>query len=119
MELNLRPYCPVNGWDCPYWCYDGTCKLENPAEDCDDFATFEDFFSDLPASPLQETLEEGKHIVNDEIVPPLDEIVDKIFHSYKSPSILSWAPGEPLPEEEEEECFEPGRPVNDIMALNP
>ena len=48
MELNLRPYCPVNGWDCPYWCYDGTCKLENPAKECDDFATFEDFFADLP-----------------------------------------------------------------------
>lgn len=54
MELNLRPYCPVNGWDCPYWCYDGTCKLENPAEDCDDFATFEDFFSDLPDEEEEE-----------------------------------------------------------------
>ena len=67
-------------------------------------------------SLIQEALENGKHIVNDEIVPPLDEIVDKTLHSYKSPFISSWAPGEPLPEEE---CFEPGRPVNDIMALNP
>jgi hypothetical protein len=68
-------------------------------------------------SLIQEALESGKHIINDEAVPPLDEI----FHSYKSPFISSWAPGEPLPplEEEEEECFEPGRPVNDIMALNP
>lgn len=50
-----------------------------------------------------------------------EEIVDRIFRLYKSPSISSWAPGEPLSslEEEEEECFEPGRPVNDIMALNP
>lgn len=50
-----------------------------------------------------------------------EEFIDKIFRSYKSPFISSWAPGEPLPplEEEEEECFEPGRPVNDIMALNP
>jgi hypothetical protein len=51
-----------------------------------------------------------------------EEIIDKIFRSYKSPFISAWAPGEPLPsleEEEEEECFEPGRPVNDIMALNP
>lgn len=87
-------YCPVNGWDCSYFRKDGTCKLENPAEECDDFATFEDFFSDLPD----------------------EEIVDKILRSYKSPFISSWAPGEPLPEEE---CFEPGRPVNDIMALNP
>lgn len=47
--------------------------------------------------------------------------INKIFRSYKSPFISSWAPGEPVPplEEEEEECFEPGRPVNDIMALNP
>lgn len=50
-----------------------------------------------------------------------EEIVDRIFRLYKSPSISSWTSGEPLPplEEEEEECFEPGRPVNDIMALNP
>ena len=46
MELNLRPYCPVNGWDCPYWCYDGTCKLENPAEECDDFAAMEECLED-------------------------------------------------------------------------
>lgn len=38
---------------------------------------------------IEEALESGKHIINDEVVPPLDE------------------------------CFEPGRPVNDIMALNP
>lgn len=38
---------------------------------------------------VQEALENGKHIINDEIVPPLDE------------------------------CFEPGRPIDDIMALNP
>lgn len=48
-----------------------------------------------------------------------EEIINKILHSYKSPFISSWAPGEPLPSLEEEECFEPGRPVNDIMALNP
>ena len=29
-------YCPVNGWDCPYY-KDGECGLENPLEDCDDF----------------------------------------------------------------------------------
>lgn len=49
-----------------------------------------------------------------------EEIINKIFRSYKSPFISSWAPGEPLPSlEEEEECFEPGRPIDDIMALNP
>lgn len=53
----------------------------------------ENFEVDAYLSPfdwlLQEALESGKHVINDEVVPPLDE------------------------------CFEPGRPVNDIMALNP
>ena len=35
-----KVYCPVNGWDCPYWQKDGQCTIENPAEDCDDFASF-------------------------------------------------------------------------------
>lgn len=34
-------YCPVNGWDCPYYA-DGLCKIDNPIEECDDFATFWD-----------------------------------------------------------------------------
>lgn len=29
-------YCPVNGWDCPYY-QDGECGLEDPYRDCDDF----------------------------------------------------------------------------------
>ena len=33
-------YCPVNGWDCPYWKDDGTCQMydegDNPIEECDD-----------------------------------------------------------------------------------
>lgn len=53
----------------------------------------EEFEVDAYPSPfdslIQEALENGKHIINDEIVPPLDE------------------------------CFEPGRPIDDIMALNP
>ena len=35
-------YCPVNGWDCPYF-KDGICKLypaSNPIYECDDFALF-------------------------------------------------------------------------------
>ena len=34
-------HCPVNGWDCPYYTDKGhpcLCTLENPIEDCDDFA---------------------------------------------------------------------------------
>ena len=33
-------YCPVNGWDCPYWKKDGTCAMVDedldPVEECDD-----------------------------------------------------------------------------------
>jgi hypothetical protein len=37
-----KVYCPVNGWDCPYWKKDGTCEIDNPIEECDDFAAFWD-----------------------------------------------------------------------------
>lgn len=30
-------YCPVNGWDCPYF-KDNVCYIDDPIEDCDDFA---------------------------------------------------------------------------------
>ena len=39
-------YCPVNGWDCPYWQKDGSCCLENVEEECDDFAAFWDGWDD-------------------------------------------------------------------------
>lgn len=33
-------YCPVNGWDCPYWKKDGTCEMVDegldPTLECDD-----------------------------------------------------------------------------------
>lgn len=36
-------YCPVNGWDCPYWQENGQCTIDgDPLEECDDFATFWD-----------------------------------------------------------------------------
>lgn len=31
-------HCPVNGYDCPYW-DNGICGLDNPMEECDDFAS--------------------------------------------------------------------------------
>ena len=37
-----KVYCPVNGWDCPYWQKDGTCTINNPMIECDDFGTFWD-----------------------------------------------------------------------------
>ena len=35
-------FCPVNGWDCPYYTKNGSCKLENPVKECDDAAFFEE-----------------------------------------------------------------------------
>lgn len=38
-------HCPVSGWDCPYYTDKGQpclCTLENPIEDCDDFAAMWD-----------------------------------------------------------------------------
>ena len=38
-------HCPVNGWDCPYYSnlpIPCQCKLENPYEECDDFANMFD-----------------------------------------------------------------------------
>ena len=32
-------YCPVNAYDCPYCDKDFRCHIENPIEDCDDFAS--------------------------------------------------------------------------------
>lgn len=33
-------YCPVDGWDCPYWKEDGTCQMvddgDDPVMECDD-----------------------------------------------------------------------------------
>lgn len=39
-------YCPVNGWDCPYWKKDGSCSMVDdgfdPVKECDDAAAFWD-----------------------------------------------------------------------------
>ena len=32
-------YCPVNGWDCPYY-KNKECGLDSPIDDCDDFQFF-------------------------------------------------------------------------------
>lgn len=37
-------YCPVNGWDCPYWKTNGTCGMvdegDDPTLECDDAGYF-------------------------------------------------------------------------------
>ena len=37
----VKIYCPVNGWDCPYY-KNNECGLEDPHIDCDDFASMWD-----------------------------------------------------------------------------
>ena len=35
-------YCPVNGWDCPYFDANGCCMMypdTDPIKECDDFAS--------------------------------------------------------------------------------
>ena len=38
-------YCPVNGWDCPYFDANGCCMMypdTDPIKECDDFANMWD-----------------------------------------------------------------------------
>ena len=40
-----KVYCPVNGWDCPYYDANGVCMMwpdSDPIDECDDFAVFWD-----------------------------------------------------------------------------
>lgn len=81
-------FCPVNGWDCPYWKKDGSCFMvddgDDPVAECDDAATFWgdddyewcDYFiwedEDGNRYDEQELLEKGYHFVNGEpIMPPI------------------------------------------------
>ena len=52
MNKEEKIYCPVNGWDCPYWRKDGTCSMledENvhPKDECEDYEIFNEIFGDL------------------------------------------------------------------------
>ena len=48
-------YCPVNGWDCPYWNKNSTCSMVeegiDPVAECDDASVFwdedEDYFVEI------------------------------------------------------------------------
>lgn len=40
MRMN-KIYCPLNGWDCPYY-KNSECGIEDPMNDCDDFGVFWD-----------------------------------------------------------------------------
>lgn len=92
-------FCPVNGWDCPYFKENGTCAMVdegfNPVEECDDanyFAgedTDSDFFVyevDGAIYDTQELLDRGYHFVNGEPIldpelAPTMKIVGEILKS--------------------------------------
>lgn len=104
--LMKKFFCPVNGWDCPYWKEDGSCSMadegDNPVMECDDAGYF---FGDDEDSPFvwedengnrydeQELLERGYHFINGK--PVLDPLA-----TFKSKYIKSWRVGEPLREED-------------------
>lgn len=79
MKLTKKFFCPVNGWDCPYWKKDGSCSMvddgDDPVMECDDAGYF---YGDDDDSPYvwedeygipydeQELLERGYHFVDGE-----------------------------------------------------
>ena len=47
-------YCPVNGWDCPYFDANGCCMMwpdTDPILECDDFAAVWDYGDDYIVEP--------------------------------------------------------------------
>lgn len=52
-----RIYCPVNGWDCPYYRDECVCVLNDPMADCDDFALVwseeDDYWSGEPETEYE------------------------------------------------------------------
>lgn len=96
--LTKKFFCPVNGWDCPYWKKDGSCSMvddgDNPVMECDDAAAFyedgEDYFvwedENGKRYDVPELLEKGYHFINGELVldptlAPTMKIVAEILNS--------------------------------------
>lgn len=78
--LTKKFFCPVNGWDCPYWKEDGSCAMVDegdiPVIACDDAAAFwepdEGYFvwedENGNRYDRQELLEQDYYFVNGEPV---------------------------------------------------
>ena len=78
--MTKKFFCPVNGWDCPYFNKDCSCAMvedgDNPILECYEAANFyedpEDCFvwedENDNRFNIQELLEMGYHIVNDVFV---------------------------------------------------
>ena len=91
MALTKKFFCPVHGWDCPYWKEDGSCKLvdegSNPVEECDDAAIFWDedddpfVWEDEQGNryDVNELLLQGYHIVNGKPMLGLEETMKMVY----------------------------------------
>lgn len=89
--LTKKFFCPVNGWDCPYFKKDGSCSMvddgDDPVLECDDAYTFwcdedhEDYFvwEDDKGNRYdeQELLEQGYCFINGEPVS-YEEFLQKV-----------------------------------------
>lgn len=100
MELTKKFFCPVNGWDCPYWREDNSCSMvddgDNPVMECDDAGCFWDedenpfCWEDENGKlyDVQELLEQGYHFINGE--PVLDATLE--FTMQRVAEILKSSP---------------------------
>ena len=80
--LTKKFFCPVNGWDCPYWKKDDSCHMVDkgwdPVQECTDAMIMwdndEDYYvwedENGNRYDTQELLEQGYHFVNGEPVMP-------------------------------------------------
>lgn len=79
--LTKKFFCPVNGWDCPYFKKDGSCSMIDegldPLDECDDAAFFWEDEDGCPCVwedengnryDVNELLLEGYHFINGEPV---------------------------------------------------
>ena len=61
-------HCPVNGWDCPYYTDEGhpcRCLLDDPYNDCDDFAAMWDADDDWIDDNWWGACESCEHFIED------------------------------------------------------
>ena len=78
-----KVYCTVNAWDCPYFKKDGTCVIENPIKECDDFAFFwdedDDYYSEEEEdSDMKVTIE----IINEAIEVDIAEEPEEFDYDF-------------------------------------
>lgn len=94
--LTKKFFCPVNGWDCPYWKEDGSCSMvddgDDPVMECDDAAAFwkpnEGYFvwetSDGERLDRMELLSRGYHFVNGEPALGFEDTMKLVYEILNS-----------------------------------